>query len=332
MFPSTPEFVNGINQEPPHLSDDTQPTPDDTHATPGDTRVTPEQHPDGPRRPTRDPRETPVTVEKILEISSPQRMFVAEMRALREASGASRNKIAQSLDCTPQWLAKVESFEKPPSEALATGLDRFHNTRGTFRRLWDEFDDDRKRGLVANGARRLFDVEPKATHMIAYEPLIISGLVQTEEVVRRMHLGGGVHPQEAEDYVSMRMERQKKIFDRPDAPWLFLVMREAALRDMPRDLRAGQAQKLLQLLELSRRISIQIVPPEELAGDPSGFAVLSFPKEPDMAYIESSGRTSRTTEDPEIITRLTEIFNRLRSSALSVRESRRVIQKYVEST
>jgi transcriptional regulator with XRE-family HTH domain len=45
-----------------------------------------------------------------------QEMFVTEMRARREAACLSRNKLAEALGCTPQWLAKVESFEKPPSE------------------------------------------------------------------------------------------------------------------------------------------------------------------------------------------------------------------------
>jgi hypothetical protein len=56
--------------------------------------------------------------------SAYQDAFVNELRARREASGLSRNKLAAALGCTPQWIAKVETFEKPPSEGSPTTWTR----------------------------------------------------------------------------------------------------------------------------------------------------------------------------------------------------------------
>jgi transcriptional regulator with XRE-family HTH domain len=78
--------------------------------------------------------------------SAYQEVFVDELRSRREASGLSRNKLAAALGCTPQWLAKVETFEKPPSGSLADDLDTYFQLRGTFRRMWEKHQGARKRG------------------------------------------------------------------------------------------------------------------------------------------------------------------------------------------
>jgi hypothetical protein len=95
----------------------------------------------GPIKPTtrvnnRAPRDT--------NPSTYQEVFVTELRARRDIAGLSRNKVAAALGCTPQWLAKVETFEKPPSEGLADDLDTYFQTGGMFRRLWEKHVEARK--------------------------------------------------------------------------------------------------------------------------------------------------------------------------------------------
>ncbi|TDC58309.1 XRE family transcriptional regulator [Actinomadura sp. KC345] len=116
--------------------------------------------------------------------SAYQDMFVSELRARREASGLSRNKLAAALDCTPQWIAKVETFEKPPSEGLADDLDTYFKTSGTFDRMWAKHVMARKQGLIPTGFRPLIEAEKGTLEMSTYEPLLIPGLFQTEEYAR----------------------------------------------------------------------------------------------------------------------------------------------------
>jgi transcriptional regulator with XRE-family HTH domain len=42
--------------------------------------------------------------------------FADELRFRRENASLSRNKLAEALGCTPQWVGKVEACEKPPSD------------------------------------------------------------------------------------------------------------------------------------------------------------------------------------------------------------------------
>ncbi|GAB2847614.1 helix-turn-helix transcriptional regulator [Actinocorallia aurea] len=268
-----------------------------------------------------------MTTEKNLEVLSPQRLFVKEMRSRREGAGLSRNRLAEALGCSPQWLAKVETYAKIPSGGLADDLDAYFTTGGTFRRAWDELDDERKRGLIPSGFRPLIEIEKTATGILAFEPMLMTGLMQTEDFARLLHVHGQ-HPDQAEELVAIRMERQR-IFDKPDAPWFFLLMREAVLREFPADLRKEQCLHLLKMLR-HPKISIQIIPADEIAFIGSGFMLLSFAEKEDVAYVEAAGGLGGIIQEAETVKRLGVTFNLLRGSALSVRESERMIRAFAE--
>jgi len=108
-------------------------------------------------------RRGPVYVTDAL---GPQKSFVIEMRARREAAGLSRYKLAERLGC-PQWLGKVENFEKPPSEGPTDDLDTFFATGGTFRRLWEQMVEARRLGLIPSGFRPLAEAERESVQILA---------------------------------------------------------------------------------------------------------------------------------------------------------------------
>src|SRR5688572_8120253 len=91
-----------------------------------------------------------------------QELFVEEMTALREDTGLSRAELARTLGCSPQWLSKVESCAKPPSEALAQDLDTFRGTHGTFHRLWKKHRRYLQTHALPPGFARFADLEARA--------------------------------------------------------------------------------------------------------------------------------------------------------------------------
>ncbi|MWA00807.1 DUF397 domain-containing protein [Actinomadura sp. LD22] len=119
-----------------------------------------------------------------------QEVFVSELCARREAAKLSRNKLAAALGCTPQWLAKVEKFEKPPSEGLADDLDTRFQTGGMFRRIWERHVEARKRCLIPSAVRPLVEAEKEAHQINIFEPLLVTGLLQTEEYARFVFSSG----------------------------------------------------------------------------------------------------------------------------------------------
>jgi transcriptional regulator with XRE-family HTH domain len=261
--------------------------------------------------------------------SAYQEVFVNEMRARREASGLSRNKLAAALGCTPQWLAKVETFEKPPSEGLADDLDTYFQSCGTFRRMWEKHVVVRKQGLLPRGFRPLIEAEKDTAEMSIYEPLLIPGLFQTEEYARLV-LRAGLRPEKADELVAIRMERQRLLtLDKP--PWVFLMMREAVIRDLHPEVRLGQCKRLLELMgEL--HISIQLIPTHASVFHESGFQVLSYKHLPDVAYVDGAGGYGQMLTDVYDVRRLGLLFNVIRSAALSAADSKDLIRTVMEGT
>jgi transcriptional regulator with XRE-family HTH domain len=261
--------------------------------------------------------------------SAYQEMFVHELRARREASGLSRNKLAAALGCTPQWIAKVETFEKPPSEGLADDLDTYYQLGGVFRRMWEKHAEARKNGLIPSGFRPLIEAEKDATEMSVYEPVLIPGLFQTEEYARLV-FSNGLRPDKVEELVTIRMERQR-IFDVPKPPLIFLLIRESLIRDVPQQVRSGQCKRLLDLAGRPT-ITVQVLPLCACVFQPTGFQVLGFESSASVAYIEGTGGNGQMLADVAAVRNLTALFNVARSEALSATDSAALIQTIMEDT
>ncbi|MFB4299351.1 helix-turn-helix domain-containing protein [Actinomadura sp. NTSP31] len=258
--------------------------------------------------------------------SAYQEMFVGELRARRGST--SRNKLATALGCTPQWLAKVETFEKPPSEGLADDLDTYYEAGGTFRRIWEKHLEAQKRGLIPNAVRPLVDAEKEAALICIYEPLLVTGLLQTEEYARFV-LSAGERADKAEDLLAIRMERQS-VFEKDSPPWLFLVIREAVIRGIRPEFRVEQCKRFLDVLRYPK-VSIQVIPVGEPEFQPGGFQLLSFESSATVAYVDGAGGHGQILADPHDVLGLTVLFNVIRSAALSAADSENLIRTIMES-
>jgi transcriptional regulator with XRE-family HTH domain len=259
--------------------------------------------------------------------SAYQEMFVHELRTRRETVRLSRNKLAEALGCTPQWIAKVEAFEKPPSEGLADDLDTYFSGNGVFRRMLDKHVEARKRGLIPNAVLPLVAAEKEANRISMYEPLLITGLLQTEDYAR-MALRSEQRPDKAEELVAVRMERQS-IFTKPSPPWLFILLREAVIRDLDPEVKKGQCKHLLDVVE-QRDVSIQLIPASARVFQGSGFQLLSFTEGRDMAYVDGACGNGQMLTDPREVDALTLCFNVIRSTAMPVVDSLNLIRKIME--
>jgi transcriptional regulator with XRE-family HTH domain len=261
------------------------------------------------------------------EAVGPQRSFVIEMRARRETAGLSRYRLAEALGCTPQWLSKVENHEKPPSEGLADDLDTYWKTEGTFRRLWEQMVEAKRQGLISSGFRPLVEAEREAKRIAIYEPLLITGLTQTEEFARHV-FSSGARPEKTEELVAIRMGRQS-ILQKPDSPWLFILLHEGVVRRVPLRFREEQCKRLLDLMA-DLKVSIQIIPDSAPVYQPGGFQLLSFEGAADVAYIDGAGGHGQMITDPSEVQNLAVLFDVIRSAALSAEESERLIRSILE--
>jgi transcriptional regulator with XRE-family HTH domain len=176
-------------------------------------------------------------------------------------------------------------------------------------------------------------LESEAIEIQEYQPILIPGLLQTEgyaEAVIRAE-----HPNEPDDQVEARIELRKQRQQRDDDYVLWTIIGEVALY-FPVGGPKVMHEQLDHLAEAASRprCNIQVLPTTagEHGSMGSGFIVLTFanPADPPVAYVESRAGSLYVEEDDEV-RQHTSIFQHLSATALSARESARLIAKAAQS-
>jgi transcriptional regulator with XRE-family HTH domain len=173
--------------------------------------------------------------------------------------------------------------------------------------------------------RLLQFVEYEAASMItrSFEPLLIPGLLQTQEYTREVV--GKIDAREPKDrtdaLVALRLKRQELLKQDGPPPWFFFILDENVVRRQvgSRDLMRGQISHLIELASKSN-VTIEIVPFD--AGISRGmqgpFVIFEFAEaeDDDVLYLESTRGDWINRDDPEEIVDYREIFEELRGMSL----------------
>jgi hypothetical protein len=225
----------------------------------------------------------------------------AHLRRLREAQGVSREDAGWRIRSSESKISRMElgrvSFKERDVADLLTlyGLDdeeererllsraREANTQGWWHRYGD---------VLPNWFQSYLGLEASASLIRTYEVQFVPGLLQTRDYARAVvMLGHGHAPAEdIERRVSLRIARQQ-VLARPDAPHLWAVVDEAALRRPiggPEVMRA-QIEALIAATRLPN-VRLQVITFGAGGHAAAGgvFSILRFPEEdlPDVVYIE----------------------------------------------
>jgi transcriptional regulator with XRE-family HTH domain len=231
-----------------------------------------------------------------------RRMLVgAQLRRLRTAKGISREEAGEAIRASEWKIHRLEngqvSFKErdvvdllrlygvtdPGEVASLVVLAREANAPG----WWQQYGD-----LLPQWFRAYVDLESAATLIRTYEGQLVPGLLQTEDYLRAVI--GGAHldesREEAERRVAMRVTRQA-LLDRPDAPRVWAVIDEAALRRPVGGAKVmrGQLERLLEVAALAN-VTLQILP-FTVGAHPAmvgAFSILRFADQelPDVVYVE----------------------------------------------
>jgi transcriptional regulator with XRE-family HTH domain len=259
--------------------------------------------------------------------------FALELRAQREVAGVTQEQLAKLTGYSPSVIAKLETCRTIPSPQHAAQADEALRTPGTFRRL---------RQAMINGAyepwvRALLEMEERATVLRNWESLVVPGLLQTEAYARAMIRAGrpGDTDGEIEQLVTARMSRQS-IWERedPPPPMLFVVLGEAVLRQRVGDEQIMREQ-LVHLVEANGnpRIAIQVLPFASAAhpGLLGPLLVASFDNDRDAAYLDNA-LDGQVTERRKQVSRVSLLYEKLRTEALSPGASADMIMKVADET
>jgi transcriptional regulator with XRE-family HTH domain len=234
-------------------------------------------------------------------------LFRDELRRARSHAGLTQEELASKISFSPALVAAIETGRRMPSADFSGQCDAVFSTDGQFGRM-------QARLLEESGPswlREWAEIEREAVMLRSWEPLLVPGLLQTQEYACRvLRSAPGATEDETGQRVSKRMDRQA-ILERSSPPMLFAVIDEGALRREvggPQVMK-GQLERLLDLAERAR-VSLQVVPAS--AGEHPGLAgplvIAGFRTAPEVAYIDTA-LTGRLVERQEDVSELMLLFD-----------------------
>ena len=177
-------------------------------------------------------------------------------------------------------------------------------------------------------------LEQAASVIRAYEPVLVPGLLQTEDYARAVaRLADGVSEAQVEQRVSLRLQRQQ-ILHRPDPVHLWVVIDETALR-RPIGGRAAMLGQVDHLIRMSRlgNVTVQVMPFSAGGHAAAGGQVtmLRFAEEllPDVVYFEQM-HSALYMNKPAETDHHWNVLNRVVTEALPPDESERKLRRLAD--
>ncbi|MBP0459076.1 helix-turn-helix transcriptional regulator [Streptomyces bomunensis] len=250
-----------------------------------------------------------------------------QIKRWRERSGVTRETLADEASCSYEYVKSMETGRRRPTLHLLRVADELCEAGGLLLAA-QEYLRPEKYVFYAEDFIRY---ESEAIAVSSYEPLLIPGLLQTEEMALAL-LTADWPPLDDETVrvrVAGRLERHS-LLGKATRSYSFVIA-EAVLRDPIVPLAAHKRQ-LLHLLEVGKRrnVMIQVLPTGIASPGLSGpLALLETPDHEQLAY-EEGQLSGMLYADPDKVSLATQRHAMILRQALSPEESARFISKLAE--
>lgn len=251
--------------------------------------------------------------------------FGNELRLARKHKDLTQEQLAAAVNYSRSLLAQIETGQRSARPDLVRRLDDVLETHGHLARLWEMANRD-------GAPLRTSDLryyEEQATTIRIFENGSMPALLQTPAYARVMLSEGRpvrVDDETLAELVTARLDRQA-IFGLPEPPAVWGVLDESVLQrgfGMP-EVMKGQLAHLLDLMR-SRRVDLQVLTfgsgPYPATGP---FRIIDRADAEPMVYVNTTG-DGLSLIRPDVVRRYGEVFDILRSQALSLRDSARFVE------
>jgi hypothetical protein len=225
-----------------------------------------------------------------------------------------------------EQVASIEQGRRPAKAAFTDAAERVLDAGGALRVLQEEVDLAKLPAFFQDFAL----IETEAVSRFSYDPLLVPGLLQTEEYARALFSGHcpPLDDEVIEQRIEARLNRQRLLTRTPIVQLAFIIG-EAALRNPVggEEVMRSQVRQLLKVGAL-RNIEIQVMPAASgfHPGLNGPFVLLETLEHRHVGYIESQG-IGLVVSDPHKVSSLGLRYGKLRSQALNVEESARLIER-----
>ncbi len=253
------------------------------------------------------------------------------LQHLRKQTGLSQQQLGEAIGYSMEQVASVEQGRRPAKVAFTMAADRVLEARGALEVLQDEVD----RAKLARFFRNFALIEAEVVSRFSYDPLLVPGLLQTEGYARAVFAGHcpPLSEEIIDQHTEARLSRQKLLSRVPLAELSFIINEEALRAPVggPEVMR-GQWRHLLEVGEL-RNVEVQIMPAGRgfHPGKNGPFVVVESKEHRHLGYFESQGVGCVVVDTAEVSAFLLR-YGKLRSQALNVEESARLIERLLGET
>jgi len=271
-----------------------------------------------------------------------RRRLKVELRKARDSAGLKQAEVARAMDWSPSKLIRIESGQVNIStndlKALLSHygvrdaalvnrlLDLARQTRSSS--FYDQYGD-----VLKPGFKEYLGYEASASVIRQYDPVLVPGLLQTEEYGRAiLEQAAEFGPQDVDRAWTVRQHRQE-VHEREDPPEMLVIVDEAAIRR-----RVGRGQTMRHQLERLREyadqshITVQVLPFAHGAhpGMLGNFILLEFadPNLDDLVHIESFTQMT-IRDDTELIARYLDKFLHMERLSLSPDDSKVMLESLI---
>jgi transcriptional regulator with XRE-family HTH domain len=258
-----------------------------------------------------------------------RRRLQRELRRYRGEAKLTQAAVAKEMEWSPSKVIRIETG----AVAVATNdlkvlldyygvrepavVDRLLRISRDSKRPspWAEYQG---RGAITQESATFFGQEASAALVRQYEPLLLPGLLQTEEYMRAAIATTNRAGSLLDDAVAARLKRQE-MFEDPDMPELFFIIDESIIHRIlgGRSVMAKQLAHLQQVASRDR-VTVQVVRYDvgAYAGLLGPFTLLEFTDDDPVLYLESRFEIV-TREDPEIIGEYLDSFQKMENEIAS---------------
>jgi transcriptional regulator with XRE-family HTH domain len=264
---------------------------------------------------------------------SPRQVFGAMVRFYRDRAGLSRAELGRLICKSESLVQAIELGERSATPQVTGDLEAALATGGVLAKLREEMRD----GLGYQAYPAWFQdwalKEAEATTLRWFEPLVVPGLLQTEEYARAVFRTGlRITDDHIDEQVAARLKRQE-ILARDEPPTLWVILDEWVLRRPVggRHVMCEQARRLVEAAG-EPHIVIEVIPVtvgahEGLAG---AFAIADFDAAPSVGYLEGTPG-GQLVEQPKDVALLDLTWDTLRADTLPRATSLAVLEQGAKS-
>ncbi|MGW1608805.1 helix-turn-helix domain-containing protein [Streptomyces sp. NPDC002285] len=261
------------------------------------------------------------------ESSDSLRTFGAVVQALREHAGLSREEFGDLVGLSKHTVASLELGRRMPDPTFPDRAEGVLGNTGALRKSAPCLS--RQPGLAA-WFRRWARLEATAITLYTYECRLIPGLLQTEAYARNLFTNQlpPLSDEQVEAQWLARAERQRLLRERPNTAFSF-ILEEHLFRRYTGGVQVTRELigHVLAIAEL-RNVEIQIMPTEQEthAGLDGPMQLLETPENKRFAYCEGQ-ESGQFIVDSKVVSMLQMRYARMRSQALTLKDSMSLLQR-----